>query len=124
MTATQEKNSVTVDPTTTPACPSWCGGQHDAGNLTTRGRREWRDEHGQPAEHDGDVIAAVRDHTHDFPRVGVWVDRSDALLMDGTWRVGRTTIGTWDGDLTVDEALALAMALSEAAAIVTAASAE
>jgi hypothetical protein len=105
--------------TTTPPCPAWCVGDlHDAGNLTESGRRDWRDALGQPAPHDGESIVAVRDHTREWTDEGVWVTRPDALLADGTWLIGRTTIATMSGDLTAEQALEQAVVLAAAASIV------
>lgn len=93
--------------TTTPPCPPWCTGDgHVGGTVSGDSAERYVDANGEHLP-DG-VSASIRDH-ETGETGGAWLLRSDALLPDGTWRVGRCFVGvTSDDDLTPALAEALA----------------
>lgn len=97
-----------VTTTTTPPCPAWCTGLgHVGGTISGDNARRYVDENG---EHLPDVSASLRDHGSDETS-GAWLYRSDALLPDGTWRVGQVVIGISSEEMTPSDAGALAYRL-------------
>ena len=97
------------NPTTVPSCPAWCGCAHDVGELTDLGRAAFVAEDGEPLPAVGAAI--YRDHAS-ADQEWAWLERTDVLLPDGTWRIGRLQIGVGavsnSGSLSLEDARALA----------------
>lgn len=97
-----------TDSKTTPPCPPWCiADGHIGGSVSGDSAERYVDANGEHLPEG--ASASIRDHNTDETG-GAWLMRADALLPDGTWRIGRCVVGVLahDDDLTPEQAEALA----------------
>lgn len=96
--------TTTTATTTMPACPAWCGGDHDLNALSNETLRRYVDVMGEHLPDDA-TSAVSRDHEN-ADQDEAWIWRQDVLLPDGSWRTGPVRVGMLpvDDGMTVDEA--------------------